>query len=119
MPMMLGIGAGAGLLKYGLVDQPKYAAQKQLAASTQRYSPWTHMTASAPDQPSAVGDAMQGAGTGAMLGGQIGLQNAQKNWLQNNPYNSQVAGASAMGTGGGDSFDYYNQSNPWVNMMSK
>jgi hypothetical protein len=44
---------------------PAYARQKTLAAKTQRYSPWTGMTAQAPEPPNIFNDVLQGGMTGA------------------------------------------------------
>lgn len=76
MPLFLGIGAGVGALKYFGADQPKAAKERQLAAATQRYSPWTGMQAKAPENPSALGDVLSTAGAGAQLGGAINSANA-------------------------------------------
>lgn len=60
----LGLGAGLGLGKHFLVDQPRYKSAKKLAAETQRYSPWTGLKATAPESPSAFESGIGGAGYG-------------------------------------------------------
>lgn len=61
-------GAGLGIGKYYLLDKPKYQRQLELAAATQRYSPWTHLTAQTPDQPDPFSNALAYGSTGASVG---------------------------------------------------
>lgn len=65
--------AGLGLVKGLTVDKAKENRQRQLAAETQRYSPWTGMQAQAIQNADPLGSAMQGGFTGFSLG--QGMQN--------------------------------------------
>lgn len=64
----LGIGAGLGLLKGWAIDQPKEARQRQLAAATQKYSPWTGNQAQPVEEASPFNNALQWGTTGAYYG---------------------------------------------------
>lgn len=81
MPLPLlalaGIGAGGGLLKSFLSDQPRAERQRKLAAETARYSPWTGMNPQAVQEADPFGSALQFGTTGAMLG--QGLQSQAAN----------------------------------------
>jgi hypothetical protein len=83
LPLLL---AGAGLLKSEL-DRPKVHKQYELAAATQRYSPWTHMQAQKPDDLDPVGNAMQGGVQGMALGQNMeaadNMKNLQKEQIAN------------------------------------
>lgn len=65
---MMAIMGAAGLLKSAAVDAPKEARQRKLAAETQRYSPWTGLTAGPIQEADHLGTGMQYGMTGAMLG---------------------------------------------------
>ncbi len=65
MSLILG---GTGLAKSLLIDQPKENRQRQLAAETQRYSPWTGLQAGQIQEADPFGSALQGGMTGASLG---------------------------------------------------
>lgn len=84
----LAIGAGVGLLKSELVDQPKEQRQRKLAGATQRYSPWTGLQAQPVQEADPLGSALQFGATGAQMGSSIQnaqaqdkLMGAQTNWL--------------------------------------
>lgn len=64
----LAIGAGVGLAKNVLSDQPEYERQKSLAAATARFSPWTGLKPQMPKAPNAFGDIISGGMTGLMAG---------------------------------------------------
>jgi hypothetical protein len=64
-PMTIGLLAGAGLLKSELVDRPREERQK--AAVTARWSPWTGMAPNQIQEADPFGSAIQGGLTGAML----------------------------------------------------
>lgn len=78
---LLLIGAAVGGLKAGLVDEPAAERQRKLAASTQRYSPWTGLKANAVKEPDYFGSAL-GFGT---AGAQVGMG------LQQNALNEKIA----------------------------
>jgi hypothetical protein len=87
-PWGAGIGAGAGLVKYFAFDKPANDRKRALAAATQKYSPWTGLSAEAPDQINPMSGLMQGAASGAAMGqnmqaaqGNQALQKAQINYL--------------------------------------
>lgn len=62
------IGAGAGMAKHEFDDIPKENKAIDLAAETDRYSPWTGLHGKMPERSSMFGSAMQGGTTGLMLG---------------------------------------------------
>lgn len=65
----LAIGAGLGLLKSAMVDAPKAERQRSLAATTQRYSPWTKLAAAPVQEADPFSTALQFGGLGASLVG--------------------------------------------------
>jgi hypothetical protein len=65
--------AGLGLAKSELIDRPREERQRQQAANTMRYSPWTGMAPNAIQEADPLGSAMDAGLTGAMLS-----QNQQK-----------------------------------------
>lgn len=67
----LAIGAAIGLAKNELVDQPAAAKQRELAAQTQRYSPWTGLQAQAPSSPNPFASMLQYGGAGAEMGANV------------------------------------------------
>lgn len=69
-PLILGmlIGAGTGVAKSALVDAPEEKANRTLASSTQRYSPWTGLKADAVKRADPLGSALQGGVAGAQFG---------------------------------------------------
>lgn len=106
----LAIGAGVGLLKSEMIDRPKEQRQRALAASTQRYSPWTGLKANPIQEADPVGSALTYGSTGAQMGANMqdsaaknNLMNAQSQWLKNNP--SSYSAAAPMATGAG-SYNY-------------
>ena len=72
-PVTIGVMAGLGLAKSELIDRPREERQRQQAANTMRYSPWTGMAPNAVQEADPFGSAIQGGLTGAMLS-----QNQQK-----------------------------------------
>jgi hypothetical protein len=96
MPLWgLGIAAGIGVVKDELVDQPMYKKQLQLAAATQKYSPWTGNKANVPTQPSALGSALSMGTAGAMAGMQYDNSKAYQNFM-NNQGNWSPTGAAPV-----------------------
>lgn len=67
----LAIAAALALAKDKMVDEPAANRQRKLAASTQRLSPWTGLTAKAPQDPNAIGQMLQYGATGAAIGSNI------------------------------------------------
>lgn len=70
---MAAIMGGVGLLKSELLDRPKEDRQRELAAVTARWSPWTGMAPQAIKEADPFGSALQGASAGAMMGQQMNL----------------------------------------------
>lgn len=62
------IGLLAGLAKSVLVDKPQEDRDRQLAAATQRLSPWTHLQANPIQKANPFGNMLQFGATGAMVG---------------------------------------------------
>lgn len=113
----LGIAAAAGLAKSQFVDKPKEQKQRALAASTQRYSPWTGLQAQPVQNADPFGSALQYGATGAAIGN--GMQNANSqatlsNALAANPGSAGAAGATAPMINGGSpwSMGSYNFGQP-------
>jgi hypothetical protein len=102
----LAIGAGVGLLKSAIVDGPRAARQRKLAADTQRLSPWTGLKANDVQEVDPVGSALSFGATGAQLG--TGLENAaaQTDLTQ--------AQAKWFNQAGGPSLN-----NPWLNPFTQ
>ena len=67
--------AAAGALKGELIDKPKANKQRELAASTQQYSPWTGLKANPVQEADTLGNMISGAGAGAQMG--MAMQGAQ------------------------------------------
>jgi hypothetical protein len=65
---LMGIGAGVGLLKSGLVDGPRVSREREYQANVARYSPWTGMRPSYVAGADTLGNAMQGGISGYMFG---------------------------------------------------
>lgn len=77
------MGAGLGLGKSALSDEPQEERDRQLASETQRYSPWTGLKAGAIRRADPFGSGLQGGVTGTMVGqnlAQTGLLNGLKGW---------------------------------------
>lgn len=89
MPWLaLALGAGAGLVKSEAVDRPKEDRDRQLAAATQRFAPWTGLKAGPITEADPLGSALTYGAQGAQLQQNIqnsqaqqGLVGAQTNWL--------------------------------------
>lgn len=75
---MMAIGAGVGVGKNLLFDAPRERKDRELAAATARYSPWTGMQPQQVQRADMLGNAMQGGMTGAMLGQSMDAQASQK-----------------------------------------
>lgn len=80
---MMAVGAGMGLGKSMLFDAPAEAKQRQLAAQTAIYSPWTGLDpmSQIPKRTDAFGSAMQGGMAGAQMGMGLEEQKQQKEML--------------------------------------
>lgn len=70
----IGIGAALGLGKHFLIDKPKEERKRRLAAATQRYSPWTHLTAEAPEETDPMTGMLNWGATGASIGSGLNQQ---------------------------------------------
>jgi len=73
-PVTIGLlaGAGAGLLKGGVLDAEKERRQRKQEAEIARYSPWTGMGAQRVQEADPFGAALQGGTTGALVGQSMG-----------------------------------------------
>lgn len=73
-PLTIGLlgGAGLGLAKGLLVDQPAADRQRKVSAVEARYSPWTGIKPEQIQEANPMGSAMQGGMTGAMVGQGVG-----------------------------------------------
>lgn len=121
MGWMAAAGGAEGLANYYFNDKPNYQRQTDIAAATQRYSPFTGQWANAPSSaPSAIGDVMQGATTGAKMGASMGAyQNSQAlSQAQSAFLNSQAQGGGSPGPVNASqyslgNFNYGPPANPW------
>lgn len=87
------IGAALGLGKSMLIDQPREERQRQLAAETALYSPFTGLKPQLPEESDPLGAALQGAALGTLFAG--GSGGADQQLLQNSP---QVTSTSFQNT---------------------
>lgn len=116
----LAIAAALSLAKSKMIDEPAAARQRKLAAETQRYSPWTHLTAQAPQDPNAIGQMLQYGATGAAIGSSLGkggtakdIGDASKTYSNfGNANNAQMALANPYSRGG-----YAGSYDPNANVM--
>lgn len=70
-PLLLaGIGAATGVAK-NAIQAGQEGKDRQLAADTQRYSPWTGMQAQTPKRGNLMGDVLGGATSAASFGQQF------------------------------------------------
>lgn len=86
--------AAAGLLKSELVDREKEKRDRWLAAQTQRFSPWTKLTA----DPVKEADPASAVIGGAMSGAQ---------------YEQDAANSAAQNDLNSAEADYYRRASPW------
>lgn len=98
-------GAGLGAAKYYGVDKPQEKKDRQIAAVTAQYSPWTGMKPQDVKQSSAFGDVLQGGTMGLGMGqnlqaaaNQNAMQDKQGGLIdaQTNYYNALGQGAYAQ-----------------------
>lgn len=112
MPWLgLAIGAGAGLLKSELVDQPKEERQRKLAAATQRYSPWTGLKAGDIQTADPFSGMLNYGAQGAMLDQNIENSQADNNWM-NAKTKALNAGSIAPATNLASAVPNYTSSSP-------
>jgi hypothetical protein len=96
MPFGLVIGAGLGLLKSELVDQPAEQRQRNLAAVTAKFAPWTGMTPQVPKATDPIGTALQFGGAGAGLAQNMANANANTNYMNAKTANGSFSGVPAL-----------------------
>lgn len=131
MPWGLAIGAGVGLLKNQLVDVPREKKQRTLAAATQKYAPWTGMSAQPIQQADALGNALQFGSTGASMKNALYSKNsdawskiltatadAAKSGMMTPKVNLNVGGGAtdSMGAPGSLKPVAFGSSSPWAGM---
>lgn len=88
------IMGGTGLAKGATIDRWKEDRQRNLAANTQRYSPWTGLRAGPIEEADPFGSAMQGGVQGYALGQNIEAAEAGKKLTE-----AQTAYLQAMNGG--------------------
>lgn len=114
----LAIGAGVGLLKSQTIDKAKEAKQRELAAETQRYSPWTGLKADPVKTADPLGSMLQYGATGAALGQNMQSAGDMHDYMKDNPYASHLnfnVGNAQPVTGGGNGL----ANNPWSSMLGQ
>lgn len=75
-------GAGLGLIKYFAVDKPANDKQRALAATTQKFSPWTGLQAEAPSPVNPMSAGISGAGMGMSMGQNMANQQSNNDLKQ-------------------------------------
>lgn len=96
----LAIAAALALAKDQMIDKPKEARQRKLAAATQRLSPWTGLSAQPVSESNTLGTMMQYGATGAAMGSEYSKGTAPKStetMSAMNPYSSAPATGAASG----------------------
>lgn len=111
----LAIAAALALAKDQIVDKPKEARQRKLAAETQRLSPWTNMRAAPIKESDTIGTAIQYGATGAAMGSEYSKGKGPKStevygMTAQNPY--QQLGSAPQGSG------LYDNAPTWTNTNS-
>ena len=71
------IGALAGLAKNLLIDKPREEKQRELAAQTALYAPFTGLKPQLPEGSNPVGSAFQGAALGSLFDNALAKQPGQ------------------------------------------
>lgn len=75
-------GAGLGLIKYFAFDKPGNDRKRQLAATTEKFSPWTGLHGDVPGQINPMSAGISGAGMGASMGQNVANQQANNDLKQ-------------------------------------
>jgi len=118
------IGAGSMVVK-AKADQDKDARKTQLAAATERGSPWTGLHGTMPEESSAIGTVLGGAAAGAAQG--QAMKNQESNDMLANSQNELLKARTDQIKKGGSPWDYtqatsgmgqpggfqYKSPNPW------
>ncbi len=94
------IGAALGAAKGEFIDKPREQRQREVAATTQRFSPWTGMSAGPIKEADTFGNVLQGGMTGASLGQGLESQAAYKDALA-----KQAGTGSIMAAGGNGAYN--------------
>ncbi len=103
---MAAIMAAVGAAKGEFIDKPREQKQRNVAATTQQWSPWTGMQAGPIKEHDTLGSAMQGAVTGYSLGQNMGAAKG-------------AAPAAANAAGGGSAYNLGVQMPPgYTNTMN-
>jgi len=79
LPLIL---AGLGLAKSVTTDKWKEDRQRELAANTQRYSPWTGLRANPIEEADPFGSTMQGGVQGIAMGQNMDNAAAQNKLME-------------------------------------
>lgn len=100
MSWVMAAGAGVGLLKSELIDKKKEERDRQLAATTQRLSPWTGLKANPIKEADPFGSALQGAAFAGNMkqsidknAGDLAEQKARTGWLDRQGQQPNTFGA--------------------------
>ena len=101
----MAIAAALALAKNEFIDQPAAKKQRQLAAATAAYSPWTGMTPQNVQNPNVANSLLQYGSAGAAIGS--GVQKSQMadddpSYWTKALYASSPTAAPSVGTGGPD-----------------
>lgn len=118
MPVMMALGMGAlGLLKSETIDKPAANRKRDLAATTQRLSPWTGMTAQPVPEVDSFGTALQFGASGAQMG--MGLeQNALNTKLKEAQLSKMSANAKPVILPNGEVLPDQGQDGSWTDMFN-
>lgn len=81
LPLLLGGGVAAGLLKNYLVDAPAAERDRKLQSQIARYSPWTGLAPTKVNEANPFNSALQFGSTGAALGQESEKNDLFKKWL--------------------------------------
>lgn len=96
IPMAIALGAGVG--KHFAIDKPAADRKRALAATTERFSPWTGLHGQPVDEPNLAGTALGFAANGAALG--QGIDNMSSDQAYKDALTKRInSGGSPIGYG--------------------
>lgn len=88
--LLPGIMGGLGLIKHFAFDKPKADRERKLEAETQRYSPWTGLSARRASDPNPLDNVMQFGSTGLGLQQQMEMDDALAGYYNRGGMGSQA-----------------------------
>ena len=112
---LMGIGAATGMVK-NQDKKKQFDEQKRIQAETTRMSPWTGMSAAAPENFSSMGNILEGAMGGLSMHQNMGKAAKQDELMDAYLKNLNGGGQAAptfMSSGWGGSKPAYSLGNPW------